>query len=443
MAADPAIAGRTSRDIADSVESAIERGELAPAQPLPSVRGLAARLGVSPSTVSAAYRDLRLRGIVTSEAGRATRVGVRRAPQARHYGSVPVGVRDLSDGNPAPDLLPDVGVALAAMRVPRFRYGAPTVLPELAAVADEQFGDLPAALRSSAGPVVVVGGAMDGVERVLGSRARPNDRVAVEDPGYPGVLELVRAMGMVPVGVAVDEAGPVPASLAAALESKVAAFVVTPRAQNPTGAAVDAVRARELRRVLDRHPDVLLVEDDHASIAAGAPYVSLSPGRNAWAVVRTTSKILGPDLRVGFLLADARTSRRVAERQLVGAGWVSHVLQRLVVELWNDDGVRAAVRSAAQTYRQRREALLAALAERGIAGHGRSGLNVCIPVAHEVAVVQRLQERGWAVRAGEPHRIHSEPFIRITASTLTADEAGRLAADLGAVLAPSRLTQLA
>lgn len=443
MAAEPAIAGRTSRDIADSVESAIERGELTPGQPLPSVRGLAADLGVSPSTVSAAYRDLRLRGVVTSEAGRATRVGVRSAPQARQFGPVAAGVRDLSDGNPAPDLLPDPRTALSRMSVPRFRYGDPTVLPELAAVAEQQFDDVPVAVRAGAGPIGVVGGAMDGVERVLGSRARPNDRVAVEDPGYPGVLELVRAMGMVPVGVAVDDDGPVPASLAAALETRVAAFVVTPRAQNPTGAAVSAQRARDLRRLLDRHPEVLVIEDDHASLIAGAAYVSLAAGRRAWAIVRTTSKVLGPDLRVGFLLADQRTARRVAERQLVGAGWVSHVLQRLVVELWNDDGVRSATRSAAQVYRERREGLLTALAERGVPARGRSGLNVCVPVTHEIAVVQRLQELGWAVRAGEPHRLHSDPFVRITTSTLGAEEARRLAGDLAAVLAPSRLTQLA
>src|SRR5688572_27679332 len=311
MAAEHVIAGRTSRDIADSVEAAIEAGRLTEAEPLPSVRGLAGRLGVSPTTVAAAYRDLRLRGVVTSEAGRVTRVGVRPVSRAQQFGPVAAGLRDLSDGNPDPALLPDVATALGRVEIPRFLYGAPTVLPPLAEIALEQFGDLPASLRSSAGPVAVVGGAMDGVERVLASRARPNDRVAVEDPGYPGVLELVRSMGMVPVGVTVDDAGPVPSSLAAALDERPVAVVVTPRAQNPTGAAVDAARARELRAVLDPHPDVLVVEDDHAAQIAGTPYVSVCTGRRSWAVVRTTSKVLGPDLRTGFLLADPRTARRV------------------------------------------------------------------------------------------------------------------------------------
>ncbi|TDD72038.1 aminotransferase class I/II-fold pyridoxal phosphate-dependent enzyme [Jiangella aurantiaca] len=443
MAAEQVIAGRTSRAIADSVEAAIEAGRLAESEPLPSVRGLAARLGVSPTTVSAAYRDLRLRGVVTSEAGRVTRVGVRPVSRAQQYGPVGPGVRDLSDGNPDPELLPDIRAALRRLELPPFLYGAPAVLPELAEIATEQFGDLPGWLRTNSGPVAVVGGAMDGVERVLASRARPNDRVAVEDPGYPGVLELVRSMGMVPVGVAVDDGGPVPSSLAAALATGPVAFVVTPRAQNPTGAAVDAARARELRAVLDDYPDVLVVEDDHASLIAGARYVSVCIGRRSWAIVRTTSKVLGPDLRTGFLLADPRTARRVAERQLVGAGWVSHLLQRLVVQLWSDDDVRTGMRLAGDVYRARREALLSRLAERRIAARGRSGLNVCVPVPHEVAVVQALQSRGWAVRAGEPHRTHGEPFVRITTATLTADEADRLAADLAAVLGRSRRTRLA
>ncbi|MBB5788266.1 aminotransferase class I/II-fold pyridoxal phosphate-dependent enzyme [Jiangella mangrovi] len=443
MPAEDLIAGRTSRDIADSVEAAVEAGRLVEAEPLPSVRGLASRLGVSPTTVSAAYRDLRLRGVVTSEAGRVTRVGVRPVSRAQQFGPVAPGLRDLSDGNPDPRMLPDVAAALGGLEVPRFLYGAPAVLPELAEIALDQFGDLPASLRSQAGPVAVVGGAMDGVERVLASRARPNDRIAVEDPGYPGVLELVRSMGMVPVGVAVDDSGPVPSSLAAALETRVAAVVVTPRAQNPTGAAVDAARARELRAVLDAHPDVLVVEDDHASLIAGAPYVSVSAGRRSWAVVRTTSKVLGPDLRTGFLLADPRTARRVAERQLVGAGWVSHVLQHLVVRLLSDDDVRTGMRLAGDLYRARRQSLLGRLAERGIAARGRSGLNVWVPVPHEVPVVQALQDRGWAVRAGEPHRTHSEPFVRITTATLGSDEAERFAGDLAAVLGRPGRTRLA
>ncbi|WP_166351549.1 aminotransferase class I/II-fold pyridoxal phosphate-dependent enzyme [Phytoactinopolyspora limicola] len=448
MGADTLIAGKTSRDIAASVETAVAVGDLVPLQPLPSVRELAARLGVSPSTVAAAYRDLRMRGVVLSEAGRATRVGGR-PPVAPSSTARPVegesaavrapapsssNLRDVSDGNPDPELLPDLSAVLATVESPRYLYGAPTIVPELAEMAQELFADVADQLGHHTGPPTVVGGALDGAERVLGAWARPGDRVVIEDPGHTGVLDLVRAMGLEPVGVAVDAAGVVPDDLERALGRQPVAFVVTPRAHNPTGAAIDDERAVALRAVLARHPDMTVVENDHASLIAGAPYVSLSVGRQRWAVLRSASKFLGPDLRLAFVAADPRTLSRVSGRQLLGTGWVSHLLQHLVVALWAVPEVRDTVRHAERVYHERRQTLLDQLSERGIMARGRSGLNVTIPVEHEAPVIQQMQTRGWGLRAGEVHRMRSAPFVRVTTATLRPDESTRLAADLAAVL---------
>src|SRR6185436_14023264 len=103
--------------------------------------------------------------------------------------------------------------------------------------------------------LAVTGGALDGIERSLQAHLRPGDRIAIEDPGYPGVIDLVAALGLVPEPLRLDDAGVVPAALAHALERRAAACIITPRAQNPTGAAFDAARAAELRRVLRKHPD--------------------------------------------------------------------------------------------------------------------------------------------------------------------------------------------
>jgi DNA-binding transcriptional MocR family regulator len=86
--------------------------------------------------------------------------------------------------------------------------------------------------------------------------------------------------------------------------------------------------------------------------------------------------------------------------------------------------------------------LIAALAERGIPAHGRSGMNVWVPVAEEAAAVTKLAERGWAVRAGEPYRSKAPPAIRVTVSSLKPQEAARFAEDLAASLRPEPRTQI-
>ncbi len=286
----------------------------------------------------------------------------------------------------------------------------------------------------------MVGGAMDGIERVLGAHLRPGDRVAVEDPGYTAVLDLVRAMGLEPVGVRIDERGMLPDRLGATLSSGAAALILTPRAQNPTGAALDAERAGELGAALDAYPDLAVVEDDHAGPVAGTPYRTVTAGRLRWAVIRSVSKSLGPDLRLAVLAADPVTLTRVEGRQRLGTGWVSGVLQQLVADLWADPAVTRQLAEVAATYTQRREALVAALAMHEIAATGRSGLNVWVPVAEEAPVSAGLFQAGWAVQPGHPYRLATPPAVRISAATLLPDEAVHVAAALAAALVPTSRT---
>jgi DNA-binding transcriptional MocR family regulator len=282
---------------------------------------------------------------------------------------------------------------------------------------------------------------MDGMERTLLAHLRPGDRVAVEDPCYPAVRDLVAAMGMTADPVALDEYGARPEELQRALAHGAVAFLLTPRAQNPTGAALDEARTAELRAVLDAHAGTLLVEDDHAGSISGAPALSLAPGHHGpWAVVRSVAKTLGPDLRLAVMAGDPTTVARVEGRQRLGTGWVSHVLQELVVELLRDPATAALVARATDVYTERRTGLVAALARGGLRCWGRSGLNVWIPVAEEAAAVQHLLSRGWGVRGGERYRFRAAPAIRVTIADLLPGEAERLAADLTEVVRGARRT---
>ena len=433
------IAGRRASEIAESVERGIRDGELTAGTRLPTVRSLASHRGISTATVASAYRELRRRGLVAGAGRLGTTIAPRVPPSPRGRPIVPAGVVDLLSGNPDPALLPDLGPAFASLPREPVLYGAAGSDPELLALAGARLDRDGVPSRH----LTVVGGALDGIQLALQAHLRPGDRIAVEDPCYPGIIDLAGALGLTVLPMAIDDRGPTPEGLERALRAGAVACALTPRAQNPYGSAVDAERADELKAVLVRHPTVLVLEDDHAFDITERPCHSLcEPGRARWAHLRSVSKSLGPDLRLAIMSGDATTVARVEGRRLLAAGWVSHLLQRLVVRAWSEPGVAPRAADIAATYTRRREALRDALALRGIESHGRSGLNVWIPVAHEDATVAALQERGWGVLAGDRFRIASPRGIRVTTSRLEPDDATRFAADLEAALTPqpSRLS---
>lgn len=426
------ISGQTSVKIAASIEAAIAAGRVAAGHSLPTVRAVATAREVSTATVAAAYRLLRDRGLVVADGRRGTRVrGV--AAMEPDLAALDSDATDLASGNPDPALLPSLRDAVGKLDVaPRLYNDLVNHAPLLEAAA-KQFAadDVP---HES---ITVVGGALDGIERVLREHLRAGDRVIVEDPCFTGVSEILAALALTPVAVAVDDEGFVPDDLRRALQRPAAALIVTPRAQNPTGAAISPKRRRMLRGVLKTKPDLLVIEDDHAGPIAGAPYATLVDGsRSSWAVVRSVSKSLGPDLRLAVMATDPLTASRIQRRQQIGIRWVSHLLQQIVVRLWRDPATARTLAKAGRAYAARRQMLLRALAEHGIAAHGASGLNVWIPVPAETVVIASLLQRGWAVQAGERYRLASPPAIRVTIATLDQENAVRFAADLAAILRP-------
>jgi DNA-binding transcriptional MocR family regulator len=107
---------------------------------------------------------------------------------------------------------------------------------------------------------------------------------------------------------------------------------------------------------------------------------------------------------------------------------VSHLLQQTAANVWASAATRKLLARTERTYAERRAALVAALAARGIAAQGDSGLGVWVPVREEVPVVQLLLDRGWAVSPGERFRFAAPPALRITTTELRPTEANQLAA---------------
>ena len=439
MAEQYQVRGENAAEISASIEAGIVRGDWVAGAALPSVRFLAGSLHVSPATVAKAYQELRQRGVIETEGRRGTRVRSRPAVSAARSGlraPVPAGLRDLSTGEPDPDLLPPLGPALAAVAArggPSQGYATSVTMPELVDAARPRL--LGEGVPVGEAEIVVTSGALDSIERVLSAHLRPGDTVAIEDPGWAALIDLLAALGLRAAPMAVDAQGPEPEALAAALRSGARAVVVTVRAQNPTGAAVSAERAERLRSLLSDHPGVVVIEDDHAAELADRPAHCIGPVTGSWAFVRSASKPFGPDLRIAVLAGDETTVARVAGRMRIGVGWVSTVLQRVLLWLWRDPGVTDVVARAAETYGVNRRRLRDALRARGVEAHGDTGINVWVPVLDETHAVTVLRDRGYAVAPGALFRMESPPGIRITISRLTAGEIDDLA---GAIAAAAR-----
>ena len=430
------IRGTTAADIADSVRALRERGVLRPGSLLPPVRELAATLGVNRNTAVAAYRQLAQAGLVVSRGRAGTVIAGVDAVAQEGYAADTV-LRDVATGNPDPALIPDPSPALATVAGRPVLYGEPVIDRGLDAWARNWVAsDLP----HDDFRITVTSGAVDAVERLLAQALTRDDAVALEDPCFLASIHTVRLGGYRAVPVPVDAEGMTVEGLRAALAAGVRAVICTPRAQNPTGASLSARRAAELRAVLVDHPYVLLIEDDHFSMLSQRPYESLiGPEHRRYALVRSVSKFLGPDMCLAIAATDPETADRLAMRLSPGTTWVSHLLQRLTLAQLTDDDVSARVAAAGVHYAARNAAFTERLREHGIDAPVTDGLSLWIELPRPARlVVERLMRRGWLARTGDEFALgdRAEPsqHLRLTVHDLSDDDAATLVTDLVAAV---------
>jgi DNA-binding transcriptional MocR family regulator len=410
--------------IAVDIERRIQSGALAAGERLPPVRALAAEVGADPGTAAAAYRLLRDRGFVVSDGRRGTHVAAQLQPRPPRVHDLPSGVRDLASGLVDPALIPDLSPTLArlASRRPTVtRYQENAKLDALVAHVHTEYGR--AGIDSTA--LGFVSGTLDGVERVLQAHLHPGDRVGVEDPAFPRLLDLLQALNLRSVPISIDDEGPRPDQLDRALNRGLDALIVTPHGQNPFGASLSDDRATTLRHLLEPH-DLLLIEDAHGWDVEERP-PTLTGGLRRWAVIRSMSPLLGSDLRLAFVAGDQQTIARVEARQAVTTSWVSQLLQEVVADMLTSTRVQHRLRGASIETNKRRLALLGALQQRGVPAHARSGLHAWIPVREEMYAVRHLLNNGYAVLAGERFRLRTPPAVRVTTAQLPPSEVDPLA----------------
>ncbi|MET0423295.1 MAG: aminotransferase class I/II-fold pyridoxal phosphate-dependent enzyme [Actinoplanes sp.] len=399
-----AVDDRSARGIAAAVSRLVTAGELAAGARLPTVRDVARELGVSPTTVSEAWRSLTRAGAIQTRGRSGTFVTAPVLPRQRwRYsqlgGAVSAVTKDLSTGVPDHDLLPDLTDALKRIgdgRLTSSYLDAP-VLPQLETALRKRWPFEPEQLT-------VVDGALDALDRVIAAVVRFGDHVVVENPAFPPLLDLLQAIGATVLGVPMDESGMRPDRLRDVLaEYPAVAVFLQPRAHNPTGVSIAPDRAAELAAVLRGHPEVLVVEDDHAGDIAGAPPTSLGallPGRTAH--VASFSKSHGPDLRLAAIGGPARVISAVADRRLLGPGWSSRLLQGVLLDLLTDPAAQAQVAQARDAYAARRAGLLAALHARGVTATAADGINLWMAVDDQQIAMVALAAHGIAVAPGAP-----------------------------------------
>ncbi len=427
------ISGNSAQGIFESVRELSNKGELIAGDTLPSVRELAEQLGVNRNTVSAAYQRLTKAGIAVTQGRLGTRI-CQQLDAGEQEGVTDTELFDLADGSPRREWLPDLNQVVRSTQLNQYLYGEVTILPQIYQYGKQWFNRA----CPSNFDITLCNGAIDTLERLMAVHLVPGDKVVVEDPCYISSANAIRLAGMQVIGAEVDESGMCSQGLKAALEKGAKAVLITPRAHNPTGVSISKQRAAELRNILSDYPQVLVMEDDHFALMAVTKHYSVIPeSTQNWAIFRSVSKGLGPDLRMAVVAADKESVKRINTRLAPGMSWVSRVLQSLVYTCLTTKEFQQHLQTAKDNCAHRRNLLLNALAERGIdTGMTNDGLNVWITVGDCQAVVYQLSRKGWLVRPGSSFDIElASQAIRVSVQKIEATSAQKFAEDLAEIIA--------
>jgi GntR family transcriptional regulator / MocR family aminotransferase len=378
--------GDRTESIYRQLSAAIVDGRLRGGETLPPTRDLAASLGVSRTTVSAAYDRLLAEGFTVSRRGAGTFVAAARTSiatsRAPRGGTVqPRALWDsinpgLGTHDPAAyDFaigVPDAGLfPLAAWRRNVARelqsdsavmrgYGNPAGLRRLRVAIARHIG-LSRAVRAGEDDVILTSGAQQAFDIIARVLVAPGDVVAVENPGYPPVRALFESLGARVVGVRVDSDGIVVGEL----PPRAKLVYTTPSHQFPTAVRATLDRRLEMLSWADAHNSVILEDDYDSEFHYGAG--SLDPlqrldrsGRVLY--VGTFSKTLLPALRIGFIVAPASLAPALVAAKRLTDWHTDTVTQGALARLIDDGTFAGHVRKANRVYAARRAAILAGLA---------------------------------------------------------------------------------
>lgn len=333
--------GTLAQQLARALRRSVQSGMLRDGSRLPPERAMAGALSVSRSTVTTALDELRAEGTVESRQGSGTTVrnlNVRTPAGTRiadHFSGLP-GI-DLAAGNP-PDAshLPPVRVDVAALLAggggPGLQpLGLPALRAALAAHLSEH-GRL-----TDASQVHVTAGAHQAISLAIGARAGRGTPIAVEDPSYPGIFDIIDTIGASPIPIRADAAGLVPDDLERVLaEHQPPLLYLQSGPHNPTGRVPSGPRLRALAEILDRH-ETTVIEDcalaDLTYAGRVRPELADLCRRAVVVSIGSFSKVAWAGLRIGWMRAPAPFIERTMYLRLANDLGPSVPAQLLALQL--------------------------------------------------------------------------------------------------------------
>jgi GntR family transcriptional regulator / MocR family aminotransferase len=381
LAAERAAPAPLSVQIVSQLRTAMSDGRLAAGERLPSTRALATTLGVSRTVVTGAYAQLFAEGWIEGRHGSGTyvadgasRVGAGDGKEGRTAGAWagrPRAGEPAGPAGPLIELRPGIpwvaGIDRAAWR--RAWRSAGTEAP--AAAAEPQGSPaLRAALtgylrrsravRCAPEQIMVTRGVAGSLGLIAAALLRPGDKVGVEEPGYPAARAVFAAHGASLVPCPVDADGLITSALPAGLRM----IYITPAHQYPLGGRLPVPRRRALI-AWARANGGLIIEDDYDGefrydVGPLPALFGMDPGVVVY--LGTTTKILTPALRVGWLVAEPELVARLVEAAAGLGEWAGGPAQRAVLSMIGAGDLERHIRRMRHEYARRRAAMAGVLA---------------------------------------------------------------------------------
>lgn len=349
----PASVGNRTDQVVAWVERRIRSGVFAPEARLPSIRALAATLGVSPFTVAAAYDRLAASGAVRSRPGSGVFVlrttGARESPAPAptrvdvdwlmHHMLSSGGARGPGVGGLPSSWLDGPGIAAALRGLGRegperwLRPGQALGYEPLRRLLQHRLADHE--VVAGAEQIVLTTGVTQGLDLALRARVRPGDAVVVFTPVWFGALAMLSLHGakVVPIpwrGGRLDLDG-----LKTAFETERPRMVIiSATSQNPTGRSLAATSARRVL-ALAQSADCLIFEDDVYGDLARPGAVRMAAGDALRSVIYagSFSKTLAGNVRVGFLAAAPDLAAELTRIKTLSSFTTPEVNERLIGRL--------------------------------------------------------------------------------------------------------------